>query len=1048
MKKTLHLFLALALMSITSWAQTPNLTPWPKTMTTRSGQFTLPQTVTFSSEGLDQDQQSEVEAFADELTKATGLLTGTEATEATISISKPATALDDEGYKLTIANTGISIQASTAAGLFYAFQSLKKMLPANVAAGVLRAGETYSLPLVTIEDAPRFKYRGFMLDVSRHFFTVAEVKKFLRLMALYKMNTFHWHLTDDQGWRVEIKKYPKLTTVASVRDNSFNTDMRYGQYWTNKKYGPYFYTQEEIKDVVAYAQKLHITIVPEIEMPGHLAAAIAAYPEYSCNPGGSHSVWVTGGISTDVLNVANEGAIQFAKDILTEIAPLFPGEVFHVGGDETPTTAWQNNAECRALYNAEGMTNYSQLQSRFTKIIAEHLRTLGKRIAVWNEAITAGGANTELIKQSEATIYCWQPCQSGAAKAADLGLNAIITNYGTDGCYYINRKANSLDYGAGQGVDNLQKMYNYLPIPNSVAADKQPFYYGVQGTFWCEHVSDTAHLEHLALPRLMGIAETGWTPQGRKNFSQFVERMKQDTTFLRMAGYNYHPQYIEYDGAEPKATSEVVLPRSSTEAQRYYYKISSIATTGTREGRCIELLTSSSSLLTEYASKGATAGMLWTGPSAAENASNHDYQLWAFEPDPNGSQKYALVCKAKPNGSVKAQASAAGTGGRWSYDETAKHYNFILADNGFGKSGDNYYYTMRGDSYSNLWMNCAMNYAVNLYGNPADGQGGYWKFTPQFETSGASRSEIIAEARALLSHAQTYADSTLDVPGAFGATETATLRQLIANETAASDDQLAEALAATKASMWFPIRSNTYRFVNTVEGFENIAIVDVRGNTYLTHSDDPWANDAWIIRNIGFIDGYSAKMRIQNVASSRYIGPPAANATGRLGNLVGTTNEMITLTYMPSEGDFTIKSSNNLTYYPIDKTGPSNGGTIASSESAIRPQGTGWRLIPVTVLTYECTDQDGGNLGTFTYSCPNNQLDNPMMPTFDGYQLLKAEVQTDGTTYKLHYTNDPTGIGTIKAQPVRQGLYDLQGRRLHKMPKKGIFILNGVKIKK
>ncbi|MBR6444838.1 MAG: beta-N-acetylhexosaminidase, partial [Prevotella sp.] len=321
-------------------AQSVNLTPWPKTMTTKSGEFVLPQTITIDVSELSDDVVAEANDFAATLRAATGRsVTVGNAENAAIKLQMNASTLDEEGYILVVAEDGITLKASTVKGFFYGLQSIKKMLPGNVLVEKLDASATYAIPCVSINDAPRFAYRGFMLDVSRHFFTVEEIKKMLRIMAYYKMNFFHWHLTDDQGWRVEVKKYPKLTTVAATRANSYNTDLKYGQYWTNEQYGPYFYTQDEIRDVVTYAEKLHITVIPEIEMPGHLAAAMTAYPEFSCTPNGSHNVWVSGGISQDVLNVANDRAVQFAKDILTEIAPLFPSEIFHVGGDECPTNA-------------------------------------------------------------------------------------------------------------------------------------------------------------------------------------------------------------------------------------------------------------------------------------------------------------------------------------------------------------------------------------------------------------------------------------------------------------------------------------------------------------------------------------------------------------------------------------------------------------------------------------------------------------------------------------------------------------------------------------
>ena len=534
-------------------AQEINITPLPKQVKAPGGEYNLFGSIVVGVNKAGKEGRAEAERFVNELKASTTLdLSLGKNKKAQIRVVHSKKVTNPEGYTLHIGNDGIDITASTQVGFFYAFRSLLKLMPEGVALGVKSAALKYSLPCLDVVDEPRFHYRGFMLDVSRHFFTTDEIKKILRLMSLYKMNYFHWHLTDDQGWRVEIKKYPKLTTVGATRHNSWNTDLNTGSYWTNQTYGPYFYTQDEIRDVVAYAAGLHITVIPEIEMPGHFAAAVTAYPEYSCDPAGKHEVWVTGGISTDVLNVADPASVQFAKDILEELIPLFPAPVFHIGGDETPTTAWKQNALCKEVYEKEQMSDFSQLQSRFTREIAAFVRSKGKRIAVWNEAITAKGAATQMIKETGATVFCWNPCQKGASMAADLGLNCIITNWGSDGCYYINRRANEADFGAGRGGDNLKKMYDYLPVPADVPQEKQAFYQGVQATFWCEHVSNMEHLEHLALPRLMGVAEAGWTPQQAKNFDNFVWRMKKDAPMLRLAGYRYHPQYIDYEGAEQK----------------------------------------------------------------------------------------------------------------------------------------------------------------------------------------------------------------------------------------------------------------------------------------------------------------------------------------------------------------------------------------------------------------------------------------------------------------------------------------------------------------
>ncbi|MBR1838141.1 MAG: beta-N-acetylhexosaminidase [Bacteroidaceae bacterium] len=1022
MKKLYFFLCTLFLVQSMVVAQTVNLTPWPKQMTTQSGTYTLPSDFYIQAVGLPDEVMGDVKEFAATLRAATGFNVQIgDYDQPALTLSLSTTNLGQEAYKLTVAATGITLQASSVEGFFYGLQSIKKMLPANVLLGQKDAQATYALPLVTINDAPRFAYRGFMLDVSRHFFTVDEIKKMLRLMAYYKMNHFHWHLTDDQGWRVEVKKYPKLTTVAATRDNSWNTDLQYGQYWTNAQYGPYFYTQAQIREVVEYAAALHITVVPEIEMPGHLAAAMAAYPEFSCNPSGAHSVWVTGGISTDVLNVANERAIQFAKDILSEIAPLFPSDVFHVGGDETPTTAWQNNAECQALYQAEGMSNYSQLQSRFTKIIAEHLQTLGKRIAVWNEAITASGANTQLVKDAGATVYCWNPCQTGAAKAAELGLRAIVTEYNSGGgSYYINRKPTAADYGAGGGDNTLQATYNYLPVPASVSSAREPYYYGVQGTFWCEHVSEPEHLEYLALPRLMAVAEAGWTPQARKNWTSFQARMRQDTTLLRRGGYRYHPQFIDYDGATPAAdgtTSERVMPTSSTglEADNmYWYHIVSKGS-GDRTGRQIELLQTGAALLTTMSSHGATANMLWSNTPAAAGASNYDAQLWAFELDPGGTGKYALVNKTAPQGSVNPTASAAGTGGRWSYDSQTKHYNFTLGDNGYGAEGDNYYYSIRSDKHGDWWMNCAMagnNYAVNLYNYPASGNGGLWTLVPTF-TLEASSDDLRAEAAALLQHARYYEDESQRAPGLFSYETIDLLETYLAAPSSVTREQWQTALDEARASLVFPEQGQTYRVSNTLSTFAGEALCDISGATTLMHTAEHFANDAWTVTSLGSRNGLTAKIRLKNAVTGRFVGSPSSTETTRVGYLVGFGTTALTLTYLPEQGDFVIEQGDKR-YYPISSSSLSNPNAVAAAASAIRPQGTGWQFDPVRVLTLSCIDQTEGSVMA-TYTCSRTEdelLQTTNVPQFRGYTFQGQEF-VDDTHVRLFYLRSSYNVDVV-----------------------------------
>lgn len=528
-----------------------NLTPTPMQLTEGKGTFTLPTGLKISTKGMAPEFTAEAIKFATAINTATELnATLTTDAKATITMALDNTCAA-EGYKLQVSTKGITVKASTAAGFFYAFQSLKKMLPPNVMAGVKDAQITdYTLPEVTINDEPRFGYRGFMLDVSRHFFDIKQIKRMIDIMAAYKMNVFHWHLTDDQGWRAEIKKYPRLTTIGSKSQNCRITDMEKGTYWTNEPYGPHFYTQEQMREVVRYAAERHINVLPEVDMPGHFVAAMASYPQYSCTPKGQHNVLThQGGVWDDVLNVGNPQAVQFAKDILAELSDIFPYPYIHIGGDECPTSAWEKNPECQELYKTLGIDHYRKLQSHFIKDMSDYVKTLGKQLIVWNESVTAAGADLELIKQSGATVMSWHPCQKGARTAAELGLNTIITEYhAANGGYYINRRQSKdpgEPDGAGYGDDTVEGCYNYVPVPDTIPSNLTPLYTGVQATFWTEWVSNREYLEYLALPRLIAVAEAGWTPQNKKDFQNFRLRFIQDTKMLDYNGYNYGKHIIK-----------------------------------------------------------------------------------------------------------------------------------------------------------------------------------------------------------------------------------------------------------------------------------------------------------------------------------------------------------------------------------------------------------------------------------------------------------------------------------------------------------------------
>ena len=563
MKTTLLSTLLACALFGTSQAQAQqfvNLTPTPKEMRVENGTYRLPAQFTIGGAQIPDSIKSEVNKFIGDFNKSASGCTAsfsnkTEGAAIELVHNKALYAtLGQEGYKLSVSTNGIRLESATTSGFFYGFTSLKKLLPACVAAGVKDDKvTTYELPLVQITDRPRFPYRGFMLDVARHFFSVQEVKKMLEVMAIYKLNKFHFHLTEDQGWRWEVKKYPKLTKVGAVAPNTYVTSMEHGAYWTNQQYGPYFYTREELKEIVAYAAAKHIEVIPEIDMPGHFSAAMAAYPEFSCNPDGVHRVETWGGVFTDVLNVANPKAVRFVKDILDELMSIFPSKNVHIGGDECPTTAWEHNAECQAMYKNLNLTSYRQLQTHFIAEITDYLKSKGRKISVWNETVTEKGADLQLMKKTGATVYCWVPARKGAEIANSLGLPSIYTVYGP---YYINRaprKEGWMKTLPGNGSDHLKATYEEQPTDFSHSI-------GVQGTFWTEHVATPDVMEFLALPRLIAVGEAGWTPQSKKNFNSFVQRMRADTTMLNYGGYSYDRAYLSENKVPTMGNNTVAAP--------------------------------------------------------------------------------------------------------------------------------------------------------------------------------------------------------------------------------------------------------------------------------------------------------------------------------------------------------------------------------------------------------------------------------------------------------------------------------------------------------
>ncbi|MCM1029515.1 MAG: beta-N-acetylhexosaminidase [Pseudoflavonifractor sp.] len=720
MKKLLHFLVCLtALLGLSPCLMaappTVNITPAPAKMTIGDGSYVIPAGFSVAlAQGLPADMATEVDKFVETYAAATGnqgkVSTGSSGAFTVALDSKVA----PEGYTLKVSPRGVAITASTPAGLFYAFQSVKKMLPANVMAGLPSAASAvYELPIVDIADEPRFGYRGYMLDVSRHFFDSKEIKRLLDIMSFYKLNTFHFHLTDDQGWRFPVEKYPLLTTVGATAPNAQFVDMATAtEVWLNRPYGPYAYTKDELRDLVAYAAERHIEIIPEIEMPGHFSAAITAYPHLSCNPDGSHKVWTSGGISGDVLNIGNPAAYEFAKDVLSELMEVFPSKRIHIGGDECPDGNWKTNAYCKNLLKQLGLPedNFRALQSYFTEQMAAFAAEHGRELIVWNESITAGGSDIDAIKRANPIVMCWVGAWEAATQAQNAGLRHIYTPQVP---FYINRRLPGSNIPANGGGDSsTPDIYNHdTPDGNNLCL-------GVQGTFWTERVATPEYLEYLLLPRLMAIAENGWTPKARRDYADFSSRMTLDAALLSLLNYNF---YTGPTGIQLPNEDEPSDPSTGgDDLEGKWFQLIAQGS-GDRNGRAIELLADGSSLI---GTNNAQAGRLWLNTPA-----DVDAQLWQFEKGANGL--YALVNKTNPNGSVNPTPTGTDNKGRWDYDPAAKHYNFSLPEQYRSNAADgSLQVAITSDKISGAYMNASQagqGFAVNCWNDPADLNGGIWK---------------------------------------------------------------------------------------------------------------------------------------------------------------------------------------------------------------------------------------------------------------------------------------------------------------------------------
>ncbi len=515
-----------------------NIIPKPESVRILPGNFTLGEGTILLITGVDTDlvknaiSLSRIIRFArgpvimnEEIKESKAITSFVE-----LSITPKTDPLAREGYKIKVTKNKVTITSGGGPGLFYGIQTFLQMLPSEVCDPVTRSTfNNWKIPCCEIKDKPRYPYRGMHLDVSRHFFPKEFIKKYIDLISMYKMNTFHWHLTDDHGWRIEIKKYPKLTEIGAWRVDRENLP------WMERPvpgpgekatYGG-FYTQDDIREIVAYANSKYVTIIPEIEMPAHCLAALAAYPELSCTGGPFYvapgSYWP----NVDIFCAGNDSTFAFLEGVLAEIIPLFPSRYIHIGGDEAEKSRWKTCPKCQSRMKSEGLKNEKELQSYFIKRIEKFLISKNKKLIGWDEILEGGLA-------PEATVMSWRGIEGGIS-AARQGHNVIMTP--SPYCYFDFYQSDpSFEPKAIGGMTTLKKVYSFEPTPHELNPTQARFILGAQGNLWTEYISTPEHAEYMAVPRMIALSEVVWSPKKARNWDDFRERL--DVQFARLGYLN------------------------------------------------------------------------------------------------------------------------------------------------------------------------------------------------------------------------------------------------------------------------------------------------------------------------------------------------------------------------------------------------------------------------------------------------------------------------------------------------------------------------------
>lgn len=546
MKKVINIIaLALLFVSCSMKAKesetTINVIPYPQSVEVGKGTFKGAGANFNCDQAVDAKSQVIIKELADKITYVSGRICSyatpvglaNDCAKVKGFIFLKDANLAEEEYSIDITKANCIVRASSYNGFLYAIQTLKQLTSVNIFGDEPNPAEKFLFPCVKIQDKPRFGYRGMHLDCSRHFFSVEEVKKYLDIMALYKLNRFHWHLTDDQGWRVEIKKYPRLTEIGAFRNGTVikkdwgsNDGVRYGGY----------YTQEQMKDIVAYAGKLGIVVIPEIDLPGHMMGALAGYPELGCT-GGPYEVWTRWGISDQVLCPGKDGMFTFLEDVFTELMDIFPSEYIHIGGDECPKTEWEKCPACQARIKAlsikadERHTAEQFLQSYVTARVQKFLNDHGRKIIGWDEILEG-----ELAKG--ATVMSWRGTEGGI-KASAMGFDVIMTP--NTYCYFDYYQSEDQDkepFGIG-GFLPWDKVYSYEPL-EGLNDSQRKHILGVQANLWTEYVATPEHLEYMLLPRMNALSEVQWCVPENKDIERFKAAMEAESfKIFDILGYNY-----------------------------------------------------------------------------------------------------------------------------------------------------------------------------------------------------------------------------------------------------------------------------------------------------------------------------------------------------------------------------------------------------------------------------------------------------------------------------------------------------------------------------